>query len=330
MRAVRPTACGGPEVLTVREVPDPPPPGPGAALVRVRAAGVNFIDIYHRTGLYPSPFPIEMGMEGAGTVEAVGPDVTDLAPGDRVAFAGIPGAYAEKIVAPAARLVKIPDTVDFDPAAAVMLQGMTAHYLTHTTYPLRPGETCVVHAAAGGAGALIVQMAKARGARVIGTVSTEAKAAIAREAGADEVLLYGGGGGDPRARPWPEEVRRLTGGRGAEVIYDGVGRPTFEPGLGALAPRGMMVLFGQSGGAVAPFDPALLARKGSLFLTRPTLFHYIATREELLARAQDVLGAVARGALRLRIDRRFTLAEAAEAQRALESRSTAGKVLLIP
>ncbi|MEO8595296.1 MAG: quinone oxidoreductase [Candidatus Solibacter sp.] len=320
MKAIQVLVPGGPERLELVETPTPKP-GPGQALVRLAASGVNFIDIYFRTGLYKSDNPIAIGSEGAGTVESVGDGVTEFAPGDRVAYAMARGSYAEYATVPAAQLIKIPDHVDFHTAAGAMLQGMTAHYLTHSTYPLKAGETCLVHAAAGGAGGLIVQMAKNIGARVFGTVSTPAKAAIAREAGADETILY-------TEQEFDVEVRRLTGGRGVDVVYDSVGQTTFDKSLNCLRPRGMMALFGQSSGPVPPVDPLALAAKGSLFMTRAGLPNYLLTREELLWRAGDVLKALETGKLRLRIDRTYPLADAAQAHRDLESRKTAGKLLL--
>jgi NADPH2:quinone reductase len=311
---------GGPESMELMDAPTPKP-GPKQALVRIHAAGVNFIDVYFRTALYKADLPVSLGNEGAGTVEAVGPEVTEVAPGDRVAYAMQRGSYAEYAVVAAGSLVKIPDGVSFETAAAVMLQGMTAHYLTHSTFPLKKGDTCLVHAAAGGAGGLIVQMAKMLGARVFGTVSTEEKARIAREHGADETILY-------TSQDFEAETKRLTGGRGVDVVYDSVGKTTFEKSLNCLRPRGTLALFGQSSGPVAPIDPATLNVKGSLFLTRPTLGHHVLTREELLWRAGDVLGWVAAGKLRLRIDRTYPLAEASQAHRDLEGRKTAGKLLL--
>ena len=322
MKAIRVHGVGGPEVLRYEEIPVPAP-GPGQALVRVEAAGLNFIDVYERTGLYQVELPRTLGVEAAGVVTAVGPEVTSLAPGDRVAYTGVAGADAEYAAVPADRLVPLPPGVSTRQAAAVLLQGMTAHYLASSTYALRAGDTCLVHAAAGGLGLLLCQIAKRRGARVIGTVSTEAKAALARAAGADDIILY-------TEQDFELEVKRLTGGAGLQVVYDSVGKTTFLKGLNCLARRGMMVLCGQSSGPVEPIDPQLLHRKGSLFLTRPTLFHYIASREELLARARDVLGWVADGTLTVRIDREYPLAEAAAAHRALEARQTTGKVLLIP
>jgi NADPH2:quinone reductase len=320
MKAIQVKEPGGPEKMELVEVATPRP-GPTEALVRIAASGVNFIDIYFRSGLYKASSPIAIGSEAAGTVEAVGEGVTEVAPGDRVAYAMARGSYAEYAVVPATQLVKIPAHVDFQTAAAVMLQGMTAHYLTHSTFPLKAGDTCLVHAAAGGAGGLIVQMAKAIGARVFGTVSTAEKARIARDAGADEVILY-------TEQEFDIEARRLTGGRGVDVVYDSVGKTTFEKSLNSLRPRGTLALFGQSSGSVPPFDPTILNTKGSLFLTRPSLGHYLLTREELLWRAGEVLAAAEAGKLRLRIDRTYPLADAASAHRDLESRKTAGKLLL--
>jgi NADPH2:quinone reductase len=322
MKAVQVSEAGGPEKMRVVEIPVPEP-APGQALVKISASGVNFIDVYFRSGLYKSELPIALGSEGAGTVEAVGLGVTEVAPGDRVAYAMPRGSYAEYALAPAAQLVPLPAGVDFETAAAAMLQGMTAHYLTHSTRPLKSGDTCIVHAAAGGAGALTVQMAKMRGARVFGTVSTEEKARVARQAGADEAILY-------TRQDFVAEAKRLTGGRGVDVIYDSVGAATFTKGLDALRPRGMMVLFGQSSGAVPPFDLNILNGKGSLFVTRPSLAHHILTREELLWRAGDVLRWIAEGRLKLRIEKKYPLADAGQAHRDLEGRKTAGKLLLIP
>ncbi len=320
MKAIQVLETGGPEKMQLLDVPTPQP-GPRQAVVRIRAAGVTFIDIYFRTGLYKADIPIALGSEGAGTVEAIGPEVGEVAPGDRVAYAMTRGSYAEFALVPAAQLVKIPDGLDFANAAAAMLQGMTAHYLTHSTYPLKPDESCLVHAAAGGAGGLTVQMAKMRGARVFGTVSNDEKAQIAREHGADEVIIY-------TRQDFEAEVKRLTGGRGVDVVYDSVGRTTFDKGLNCLRPRGLLALFGQSSGSVPPFELTTLNGKGSLYITRPSLAHYLLTREELLWRAGDVLGWVTSGKLKLRIDRTFPLAEAAMAHRALEGRQSAGKILL--
>lgn len=322
MKAIVLESHGGPDVLKYVDV-GTPTPSAGEAVVRVKSIGVNYIDVYHRTGLYPLPLPLTPGTEAAGVVEAVGEGGSDLAVGDRVAYAMVPGSYAELAKAPAARLVRIPDSVSFEAAAAAMLQGMTAHYLTRSTFPLASGDTALVHAAAGGVGLLLIQMAKLSGARVIGTVSTEAKAELAREAGADEVIIY-------TQQDFEQEVRRITAGRGAQVVYDSVGKDTYMKSLGSLAPRGMLVLFGQSSGPVPPFDLSMLAQKGSLFVTRPSLAHYTLTREELLGRATDVFDWIAAGKVKLRIDRTFPLAEAAEAHRQLESRNTTGKLLLVP
>jgi NADPH2:quinone reductase len=322
MHAIRVHATGGPDVLRYEDVAQPTP-GPGQVLVKVEAAGVNFIDVYQRRGLYPVPLPFTPGQEAAGTVAAVGPGVTEVKPGDRVAYTGVLGAYAEYAVVPAERVVVLPEGIDARQGAAAMLQGMTAHYLACTTYPLKAGDTCLVHAAAGGVGLLLCQIAKRRGARVIATVSTREKAALAREAGADEVILY-------TEQDFAVEVKRLTQGAGVNVVYDSVGQTTFAKSLDCLAPRGMLVLYGQSSGPVGPFDPQLLSQKGSLFLTRPSLAHYVATRAELLARAGEVLGWVRAGTLKLRIGRELPLAQAAAAHRALEGRETTGKVLLIP
>ena len=322
MKAIRVQSPGGPDVLKYEEVSDLKP-GPGQVLIKLHAIGVNFIDVYHRTGLYKLPLPFTPGMEGSGVVESVGTDVTEVQLGDRVAYAMTVGAYAELAVVPSRQLVKIPATMDFSSAAAVMLQGMTAHYLTHSTYAIQPGDTILVHAAAGGAGLLIAQMAKRCGARVIGTVSTEEKASLARSAGVDEVILY-------TQADFEAEVKRLTEGKGLPVVYDSVGKTTYEKSLNCLRPRGMMVLFGQSSGAVPPIDPGILAAKGSLYLTRPSLGHYSATREELVSRADDVIGWVSKGELKLRIEKTFALSDAAEAHRELESRRTTGKLLIIP
>ncbi|MEX2261676.1 MAG: quinone oxidoreductase [Bryobacteraceae bacterium] len=321
MKAIEVRECGGPERMHYAEL-STPSPGPGQALVRIKASGVNFIDVYFRTGLYKAPLPLTPGMEAAGVVEAVGEGVTEVAPGDRVAYAMARGSYAQYAVAPAWQLVKLPDSLDFQAGAAALLQGMTAHYLTHSTFALKPGQTALVHAAAGGAGLLIVQMAKLLGARVFGTVSTEAKARLAREAGADEVILY-------TERDFESEVQRLNG-QGLDVVYDSVGASTFDKSLRCLRPRGMMVLFGQSSGPVPPFDPGQLAAHGSLFLTRPSLAHYTGSREELLWRAGDVLNWAAAGKLKLRVDRTYPLFEAAQAHRDLEGRKTSGKLLLLP
>jgi NADPH2:quinone reductase len=322
MKLIQIAKTGGPEEMRLIDAPIPSP-GPNQALIKVAASGVNFIDVYFRIGLYKADLPFTPGNEAAGTVEAVGPGVTDLKPGDRVAYAMHRGSYAEYTVVPAAVIVKLPDSVDFPTAAAAMLQGMTAHYLTHSTFPLKPGDTCLIHAAAGGAGRLAVQMAKMLGATVYGTAGTDEKAAIAKSAGADDVIVY-------TRQDFVEEVKRLTGGKGVDVVYDSVGLSTFLKGLDIIRPRGMMVLFGQSSGAVAPFDPSILNQKGSLFLTRPSLAHHCLTREELLWRSGDVLGWIASGKLELRIDKTYPLADAPQAHRDLESRRTAGKLILIP
>jgi NADPH2:quinone reductase len=320
MKTIQVREPGGPEKMELVDAPMPQP-GPKQALVRLAASGVNFIDVYFRIGLYKAEPPVTLGSEGAGTVEAVGPDVTEVAVGDRVAYAMARGSYAEYAVIPSWQLVKIPDHVDFVTAAAAMLQGMTAHYLTHSTYPLKTGSSCLVHAAAGGAGGLIVQMAKMLGARVFGTVSTEQKAAIARESGVDEAILY-------TKVDFDAEVKRFTEGRGVDVVYDSVGKTTFEKSLNSLRPRGLLALFGQSSGAVPPFDAGILNGKGSLYLTRPSLAHYVADRKELLWRAGNVLEWIESGKLKLRIDRTYPLADAASAHRDLESRRTAGKLVL--
>ena len=322
MKAVRVHQNGGPEVLRYEEIPVPEP-GAGEARVKIEAVGLNYIDIYQRTGLYPLKVPFTLGMEGAGIVDAVGPNVTEVKEGDRVAYSMHLGSYAEYAVVPAWKLVPLPRSVDSQSAAAVMLQGMTAHYLTRSTYPLKKGETALVHAAAGGVGLLLIQVAKRTGATVFGTVSTEEKAKLAREAGADEVILY-------TQTDFLTEVKRLTNGAGVHVVYDSVGKDTFEKSLDCLRPRGYLVLFGNSSGPVPPFDLGRLAAKGSLFVTRPTLIHYASNREELLQRSGDLFKWIANGELKLRIDKTFALKDAAEAHRQLEARKTTGKVLLIP
>lgn len=321
MRVVRIHETGGPEVLRVEEV-DRPDPGPGQVLVRVAAAGLNFVDTYHRKGAYPGALPRALGLEGAGTVEAVGPGVTDLAAGDRVAWAGQPGSYAEWVAADADAVVPVPDGVELRTAAAVMLQGMTAHYLALSTFLLTPDHTALVHAGSGGVGHLLVQVAKRRGAEVVTTVSTQEKADLARKAGADEVILY-------TQTDFAEEAARLYG-HGVDVVYDSVGRDTFMRSLDCLRPRGVMVLFGQSSGPVDPFDPQVLNAKGSLYLTRPSLGHYTADRTELRWRAADLFSWVAAGELDVRVDRTFALDDAADAHRYIEGRQTKGKVLLVP
>jgi len=322
MKAIRVVAPGGPDVLRYEDVPDLTP-GAGQALVRLEAAGVNFIDVYQRKGLYPLAYPCTPGSEGAGVVTVVGSGVRELKVGDAVAYTNVLGAYAEQALVPADRLVARPGGVDAKRGAALMLQGMTAQYLTNGAYVLKAGDTCVVHAAAGGVGLLLCQIARLKGARVIGTVSTPEKAEVARAAGANEVILY-------TEQDFEAEVRRLTRGAGVQVIYDSVGKTTFSKGLNCLARRGMMVLFGQSSGSVEPIDPQILNQKGSLFLTRPALAHYIETRAELLARSSEVFQWVMDGKLKVRIGAEFPLAHAADAHRELESRRTTGKLLLIP
>lgn len=316
MKAVFVEQTGGPENLKYADLPKPSPAA-GQALVKIAASGVNFIDIYFRIGLYPATPPIVLGSEGAGTVEAVGPDVTSLRPGDRVAYAMARGSHAEYAVVPDWQLVKIPDSVDFQTAAAVMLQGMTAHYLTHSTYPLKAGDSCLIHAAAGGMGLLLIQMAKMLGARVVGTVGTEEKAKQAKAAGADEVVVY-----------TKEDFTAKA--KGMNVVYDSVGKSTFMQSLDCLRPRGMMVNYGNASGPAPDIAPLLLLQKGSLFLTRPSLAAYAATREELDWRAGDVLKWVAEGKLKIHIYKVYPLAEAAQAQRDLEGRHTTGKLLLTP
>jgi NADPH2:quinone reductase len=322
MQAIRVHELGGPEVLHLETVDDPTP-GADEALVRMEAVGLNFVETYFRKGLYKTALPFTPGTEGAGTVVAIGDAVRDVQVGDRVASQSFKGAYAQLALAKADTLVHIPDGLDARDGAAAMVQGMTAHYLTSSVYPLEAGDRCLVHAAAGGAGLLLCQMAKRRGAYVIGTTSSPEKAALARAAGADEVILYS-------RDDFVAEVGRITDGAGVHVVYDSVGQTTFYKSLDCLVRRGMLVLFGQSSGPVAPMDPTILHHKGSLFLTRPTLAHYVATREELVWRAGDVLGWVRDGSLKLRIDREVPLVHVAEAHRALEGRRTTGKVLLIP
>lgn len=322
MKAIQISQTGGPEVLVPAELPIPKPK-PNEALVQIKAAGVNFIDVYLREGRYPAQLPFVDGQEAAGVVTEIGSDVTLVQPGDRVAYTSSLGSYAEYAAVPESRLVKIPDALSFEQAAAAMLQGMTAHYLSHSTYKLQAGETALIHAAAGGVGLLLVQMAKNIGARVIGTAGTKDKAELAREAGADECIIY-------TVADFETETRRLTDGKGVNVVYDGVGKATFEKGLNVLLPRGYMVLFGGSSGAVPPFDLIKLSQKGSLFITRPTLVHYTLTREELEWRANDVLGWIAAGKLKIRIHKTYSLEEAAQAHRDLEGRKTTGKLLLVP
>ena len=318
MKAIRIASYGGPDIMTLEDI-SVPEPGPGEALVRLAASGVNFIDIYDRTGSYPGELPMTLGREGAGVVESVGPGVTQVTAGDRVAWTMLRGGYAEYCLLPADRLVPVPGQLSLVDAAAAMLQGITAHYLTRSTYPLSPGKSCLVHAAAGGVGLLLCQLASAAGAHVIGTVSTEEKARLALEAGADDVILY-------REQDFVAEVKRLAGG--VNVVYDGVGKDTFERGFDCLLPRGYMVLFGQSSGKVPPVEMGMLNSKGSLFATRPTVVHHIADRDELLGRSRDVFADIIAGRLRLRVDASLPLEAAAEAHRLLGERKTTGKLVL--
>jgi NADPH2:quinone reductase len=322
MKAIQVQQTGGPEALKLVDLPVPKPK-PNEALVKISAIGINFIDVYFREGRYPSPLPFVDGQEAAGTVTEVGSEVKSLKTGDRVAYSNVLGSYAEYAAVPAEKLIRVPEKVKDREAAAAMLQGMTAHYLVYSTYPLKKGETALIHAAAGGVGLLLVQMAKAIGARVIGTAGSQEKARLARDAGADEVILY-------TEQDFEAETKRLTDGKGVHVIYDGVGKTTFDKDLNIMRPRGYLVLFGGASGAVPPFDPIKLSQKGSLFLTRPTLLHYTATREELEQRATDVLNMIAGGKLKLRIEHVYKLEEAQQAHRDLEGRKTTGKLLLIP
>jgi NADPH2:quinone reductase len=322
MKAIQVARTGGPEVLTLVDVPVPDPKA-NEALVQIKAAGVNFIDVYFCEGRYPAPLPFINGQEAAGVVVAVGSDVTTLRLGDRVAYTGGLGSYAEYAAVPAERLVNIPAELDFDQAAAAMLQGMTAHYLSHSTYPIKSGDTALIHAAAGGVGLLLVQMAKKLGARVIATAGSEAKAELARGAGADELIIY-------TEQDFETETKRLTDGQGVNVVYDGVGRDTFAKGLNVLRPRGYLVLFGGASGPVAPFDLLELTKHGSLFVTRPSLQHYIAQRAELEQRSDDVLQMIVRGDLKLRIHKKYPLEDVRQAHHDLAGRKTTGKVLLIP
>ena len=322
MKAICPSEPGGPEVLTLREFPDPVP-GPEQIVVETTAIGVNYIDVYHRRALYAVPRPIPLGLEGAGVVVAAGERVSTPRVGARVAWCQAPGSYSTRVVVPAERAVELPDAVDDRVAAALLLQGMTAHYLSTDTFPLGASHSALIHAAAGGVGLLLVQLAKRAGARVFGTVSTPEKAALARAAGADEIILY-------REQDFELEVRRLTTGRGVDVVYDSVGKSTVDKSLRALRPRGYLVLFGQSSGAVSPLDPQALSAGGSLFLTRPTLAHYTRDRAELLGRASALFQAFSEGALGVRISKAFPLSEARAAHEALEGRETTGKILLIP
>lgn len=322
MQAIQVSQVGGPEVLTSVDIPIPSPK-PNEAIVQIKAAGVNFIDVYFREGRYPSQLPFVLGQEGAGVVTDTGSDVTTVQRGDRVAYTSVLGSYAEYAAVPANRLVKIPNALDFEQAAAAMLQGMTAHYLLYSSYPVQAGEFALIHAAAGGVGLLLVQMAKKLGTQIIATAGTHEKAQLARDAGADECIVY-------TESDFESETRRLTNGDGVHVVYDGVGKATFDKDLNVLRPRGYLVLFGGSSGAVPPFDLIKLSQKGSLFITRPTLAHYTATREELEWRANDVMQMIIRGNLKLRIHKSYPLADAAQAHRDLEGRKTTGKLLLIP
>ncbi len=322
MKAIRVNQTGGPEVLQLEEIPTPSP-GPGQALVKIEASGVNFIDIYFRTGLYKHEPPFTNGQEAAGVVEAVGEDVTSVQPGDRVAYTGIPGSYAEYAVVSADRLVTLPESVPTKLAAAVMLQGMTVHYLTHSTFPLMPGHTCLIHAAAGGVGLLMVQVAKMRGAQVIGTCSTADKAEKVKAAGADHVILYS-------EQDFVTATKEITQDRGVDVAYDSVGEATWQGSMDCLRPRGMLVLFGNASGPVPPINPLMLSQKGSLFLTRPTLAHHVAQRAELEERASDLLGWIGDGRLQVHVGQEYALKDAAQAQIDLAGRKTTGKLLLIP
>lgn len=322
MKAIQVQKTGGPEVLTLVDLPVPKAKA-NEAVVKIAASGVNFIDVYFREGRYPAALPFTDGQEASGTVTEVGSDVKSVKVGDRVAYSNVMGTYAEYAAVPADRLVRVPDKITDQQAAAAMLQGMTAHYLINTTYPLKKGETALIHAAAGGVGLLLVQMAKNIGAHVIGTVGTKEKAKLAREAGADEVIVYS-------TEDFEAETKRLTVGKGVHVVYDGVGKSTFEKGLNVLRPRGYMVLFGGASGPVPPFDPIVLSQKGSLFVTRPSLIHYVALREELEQRSGDVFAMIAAGKLKLRISKTYKLEEVRQAHRDLEGRKTTGKILLVP
>jgi NADPH2:quinone reductase len=322
MRAIRVKEYGGLEGLHLEDIPIPEP-GEGEVRVRIEAAGVNFVDIYHRMGRYPSSLPVTLGMEGAGVIDALGPGIEIVKTGDRVAYAMQQGSYAEYAIVPAWKLVPVPNEISLEQAAAAMLQGMTAHYLSFSTYPLSQRATALVHAAAGGVGHLLVQLAKYCGARVIGTVSTEEKAALCRKAGADEIILY-------TQADFEAETKHLTGHKGVDVVYDSVGKSTFQKSLNCLRPRGYLVLYGQSSGPVEPLDPQVLNAKGSLFLTRPSLGHYAASREELTGRANDLFTWMRSGELKVRIDQTFPLARAAEAHQYMEDRQTKGKILLLP
>ena len=322
MKAIRVHAPGAADAMKFEDVSEPQPKA-GEAVVKVDAAGLNYIDVYQRSGLYKLDMPLTLGLEAGGTVTAVGTGVTEVKVGDKVAYTGVHGAYAQYAAVPAARLVVLPQGVSTKQGAAIMLQGMTAHYLACSTYPLKKGDACLVHAAAGGVGLILCQIARLRGARVIGTVSTDEKAKLAREAGADDTILY-------TKQDFAAEVKRITGGKGLQVVYDSVGKDTWEGSLNCLAPRGLIALYGQSSGPIGQIDPQILNTKGSLFLTRPSLNAYIATREELQQRAADLFGWVRDGKLKLRMEFEFPLKDAAEAHKALEGRKTTGKVLLIP
>lgn len=322
MKAIKVSKVGGPEVLDLVDIPTPEP-GPGEAVVQIKAAGVNFIDVYYREGRYPAPLPFILGQEGAGVVSAIGSEVSNVRPGDRVAYTGVQGSYAQFAAVPADRLVQIPENLDFKLAAAVMLQGMTAHYLSHSTFPIKAGQTVLIHAASGGVGLLLVQMARKLGARVIGTAGSDEKARLARDAGADSMINY-------INQDFEMETLRLTDDKGVDAVYDGVGKTTFDKDLKVLRPRGYLVLFGGASGAVPPFDLMQLTKHGSLFVTRPSLQHYLTTREELEQRSRDVLQMVVSGDLKLRIHESYPLSQAQQAHRDLEGRKTSGKLMLIP
>jgi NADPH:quinone reductase len=322
MKAIRISQYGGPDVLTLEEIARPEP-SEGVLRIKIEAAGLNFIDTYHRTGLYPLNLPLTLGMEGAGTVDAVGKNTAGFRIGDRVAWKSVPGSYADFVLAKPSDVVRIPDQVETRTAAAAMLQGLTAHYLSHSTYPLGEQDTCLIHAAAGGVGLLLVQMAKMRGARVFGTTSTPEKAALARAAGADEVILYS-------EQDFEAEVKRLTDGKGVNVVYDSVAKTTWEKSINCLRPRGYMVFFGNASGPVPPIDPLLLSQKGSIFMTRPTLNSYTLTADEYMGRTNDLMTWIGDGKLKVRIGEEHPLADASEAHRRLEGRKTTGKVLIIP
>lgn len=322
MHAIQVSQVGGPEVLTLVDIPLPIPQA-NEAIVQIKSAGVNFIDVYFREGRYPAPLPFVNGQEAAGVVTAIGDGVRSVKVGDRVAYTGVRGSYAEYAAVPEDRLVAIPDQIDFETASAAMLQGMTAHYLSHSTYPIQRGDNVLIHAAAGGVGLLLVQMAKRLGARVIGTAGNEEKAQLALAAGADDLILY-------REQDFELETKRLTNNEGVHVVYDGVGKSTFDKDLNVLRPRGYLVLFGGASGAVPPFDLIQLSQKGSLFITRPTLHHYIHTRDELEQRSNEVLNMIVAGQLKLRIHAKYPLAQAQQAHQDLEGRQTSGKLLLVP